>query len=182
MKRILLFLMSMVFCFCFSACKNDARNDRDLPKAASGFLKSESEKENEIKYDDYGNQILGEGEITKNNIFMIKDENENLLISNSDVEKVVFKFDVAIEEYVIQLYFNDEGALKFEKATRENIGKSLSIWLSVYVESSEVEEEPFYDLQLLSSPMVQEEIKGGACVISGFQEEEAREIFENITK
>ncbi len=54
--------------------------------------------------------------------------------------------------YIIQLELTDQGKSKFAKATRENIGNTISIWL---------------DDEMLSNASVKEEINQGSAMISG---------------
>ncbi len=65
-------------------------------------------------------------------------------------------------EPVVALRFNSEGAELFQEITRENVGKTLAIYL---------------DGSLISSPRVKSEIPGGDAVIEGnFSIEEAKEL------
>ncbi|MDB5265199.1 MAG: protein-export rane protein SecD, preprotein translocase subunit SecD [Parcubacteria group bacterium] len=67
---------------------------------------------------------------------------------------------------VIVLNFTEEGAALFEKITRENVGKELAIFL---------------DEDVISSPVIQEEISGGAATITGsFTPNEGRELVRNL--
>jgi protein-export membrane protein SecD len=69
-------------------------------------------------------------------------------------------------EPIVSITFNDEGAALFEKITGENVGEQLAIFL---------------DGTLMSSPTINEAIKGGKAIISGsFTPEEARELVRNL--
>lgn len=69
-------------------------------------------------------------------------------------------------EPLVMVDFNDEGKELFANITRDNVGKQLAIFL---------------DGRLISSPVINEEIRGGTAVISGgFQAEEARELVRNL--
>ncbi|MCC7436803.1 protein translocase subunit SecD [Candidatus Nomurabacteria bacterium] len=71
-------------------------------------------------------------------------------------------FNQTTGEPIINLNFNDEGAKLFEKITKENIGKTVAIYL---------------DGQVISAPVVREAISGGQAQISGsFTPKEAREL------
>jgi preprotein translocase subunit SecD len=64
--------------------------------------------------------------------------------------------------YTVEVQFNEEGALLFQQITGKNISKKVAI---------------FVDGDLISSPMVQQEITGGSAVITGnFTLEEANEL------
>jgi protein-export membrane protein SecD len=61
-------------------------------------------------------------------------------------------FNSSTGEPIVNLNFNDEGSKLFEKITRENIGKTVAIYL---------------DGQVISAPVVREAITGGQAQISG---------------
>ena len=78
------------------------------------------------------------------------DEDGNELLSGSDVADASYaKQDGA---YVVDIYFTDQGALKFADATQNNIDKSISIYL---------------DDKLLAMPKVQLAITSGEAIIAG---------------
>jgi preprotein translocase subunit SecD len=67
---------------------------------------------------------------------------------------------------VVVLHFNPEGAALFEKITRENVGKSLAIFL---------------DGVAISEPTIQEAISGGDATITGsFTPQQGRELVQNL--
>jgi preprotein translocase subunit SecD len=68
------------------------------------------------------------------------------------LDHATLEFDQTTGEPVVSLQFNPEGALLFEKLTRESIGKSIAIYL---------------DGQPISIPTVNEAITGGKAQISG---------------
>lgn len=69
-------------------------------------------------------------------------------------------------EPVVTLQFNSEGSDLFGEITRENVGEILAIFL---------------DGEPISTPVVNEEIRGGQAQISGdFTRETARELAENL--
>ncbi len=73
----------------------------------------------------------------------------------------------ALQEPLVSLEFNEEGAKIFEKLTEENVGKRLAIYI---------------DDQLISAPVVQEKISGGKAQITGkFTIQEARELARNLS-
>jgi len=66
----------------------------------------------------------------------------------------------------IVLQFNEEGASLFEEITRENVGKTLAIFL---------------DGESIEEPVIREPIPGGTAVITGaFTPVEAREVVRNL--
>ncbi len=68
------------------------------------------------------------------------------------LERAVLEFDQTTNTPIVSLVFNKEGAKLFSKITKENIGKTVAIYL---------------DGASISNPVVQEEIKGGRAQISG---------------
>ncbi|MBP6857716.1 MAG: protein translocase subunit SecD [Candidatus Pacebacteria bacterium] len=71
-------------------------------------------------------------------------------------------FNQTTGEPIINLNFNDEGAKLFEKITKENIGKTVAIYL---------------DGEVISAPVVREAITGGQAQISGsFTPTEGRQL------
>ena len=60
--------------------------------------------------------------------------------------------------YVVYLYFTDEGTQKFSTATAQLVGQTISIWM---------------DDTMLSAPKVNEAITGGQAYITGMEDSEA---------
>lgn len=76
------------------------------------------------------------------------------------LDKAILEFNQTTGEPVVGLQFNPEGSALFEKITKENIGKSVAIFL---------------DGQPISIPTVNEAISGGKAQISGnFKAQEAK--------
>lgn len=76
------------------------------------------------------------------------------------LERAVLEFDPNTQEPIVSLQFNTEGAKLFEKITKENVGKSVAIFL---------------DGAPISTPVVREAITGGKAQISGnFTPDEAK--------
>ena len=74
--------------------------------------------------------------------------------------------DLGNKEYSVELDLTDEGAEKFAEATAANIGKQIAI---------------VYDEEVISSPVVQNEITGGQAYITGqFTYEEADNLASTI--
>ena len=71
-----------------------------------------------------------------------------------------------INEPIVQLEFNKEGADLFERITGENIGKPLAIIL---------------DGEIISSPIINDQISGGTAIITGdFDPEEAKLLVRDL--
>ena len=68
------------------------------------------------------------------------------------LDKAILDFDQTTGEPKVSLQFDAEGSLLFEKITKENVGKSVAIYL---------------DGQPISIPTVNEAISGGKAQISG---------------
>jgi len=76
------------------------------------------------------------------------------------LKRATLEFDPNTRVPMVSLQFNDEGTKLFAQITRENIGKTVAIYL---------------DGAAISTPNVQEEIPDGQAVISGnFTPEEAK--------
>lgn len=87
---------------------------------------------------------------------------KNTELTGRYLEKAILEFDPNSGEPVVSLQFNPEGAKLFEQITRENVGKTVAIFL---------------DGQPISTPNVREAISGGKAVISGnFQAQEAKQL------
>ncbi len=90
------------------------------------------------------------------------------LLTGSDVKNASAAIDNSgtVQEYVVQLAFNDEGTKKFADATTANVGKRIYI---------------IYDGEVASAPTVQTAITGGSAVINGMQDdEEAEQLAQTI--
>lgn len=86
------------------------------------------------------------------------------------LEKAQLQFDQQTSAAIVSLQFNSEGADLFAKITKENVGKTLAIFL---------------DGDIKSLPVIKEEIKGGKATISGnfvgsAGREEARLLVNNL--
>jgi protein-export membrane protein SecD len=78
------------------------------------------------------------------------------------LDKAILEFDQNTGEPTVALQFDAEGAALFEKITRENVGKTVAIFL---------------DGAPISIPVVNEAITGGKAQISGnFKPQEAKEL------
>lgn len=78
------------------------------------------------------------------------------------LKKSTLQFDPSTREPIVSLIFDDTGKELFAKITRENIGKTVAIYL---------------DGELISNPVVREEIPNGEAFISGnFNPTEAKQL------
>lgn len=83
-------------------------------------------------------------------------------LTGADLESAGVSFDTTTGKPVVSLNFTSEGGQKFAELTGKNIGKPLAIVL---------------DEELISAPLVQEEITGGSAQISGeFTLDEAKNL------
>lgn len=97
-----------------------------------------------------------------------QDESGNVLlegknVKNSSVEKIE---NNGIMQYVVQLEFDDEGAILFEEITGNLLGKHLGIYM---------------DGRQISNPVVESKIPGGWATISGMEDyAEAKDLSDKI--
>jgi len=78
------------------------------------------------------------------------------------LKRAVLEFDSTTQEPIVAIEFDDTGAEMFANLTKENIGKTIAIYL---------------DGAPISTPVVREEITGGSAQISGnFRPDEAKEL------
>jgi len=83
-------------------------------------------------------------------------------LTGADLKKAEVSFDQVAANPVVVLTFSQEGSEKFQKITKENIGKNVPIVL---------------DNEIVSAPVVQSEIIGGTAQISGnFSLDEAKNL------
>lgn len=94
----------------------------------------------------------------------IVDINNNLIISNKDVDSVEIQHDSSTGYYLL-VSLNEEGRSKMAKGTLDNIGNPLHIKVNN---------------EIISSPMVNQQIDAEKFVISFDSEEEARSIMESL--
>jgi protein-export membrane protein SecD len=81
------------------------------------------------------------------------------------LDRAVLEFDQTTREPIVSLVFNKEGADIFAKLTKDNVGKTIAIFLDRDLGNSEP----------ISAPVVRETIVGGKAQISGnFTAQEAK--------
>ncbi|KKU81138.1 MAG: Protein translocase subunit SecD [Parcubacteria group bacterium GW2011_GWA1_47_8] len=73
------------------------------------------------------------------------------------LERAVLEFDATTREPIVSLVFNKQGADLFAKITKENIGKTVAIYL----------DRELGNFEPISAPVVREEITGGKAQITG---------------
>lgn len=83
-------------------------------------------------------------------------------LSGADLSRAKVEFDPQTGKPVIGLEFSNEGGKKFQEITKKNVGKPLAILI---------------DDQLITAPVIQQEISGGSAIITGsFTLEEAKRL------
>lgn len=104
-----------------------------------------------------------EGTFTEKDIFHVQ---KTVLLDHTSVEYAIARTKLRAGYPQIEVTFTESGRKRFAKVTRDNIGKQLAIVI---------------DGNLLSTPTIMDEIKGGKALIAGqFTEEEAQEIANRI--
>lgn len=89
------------------------------------------------------------------------DPDHNVVMTGNDLKDAKEQIQ-GDGQTVVAIKFNDEGAKKFEELTTKNVGRQIAIAL---------------DGQVLTAPMVNEPIRGGAAVITGSKNlEEAKQL------
>ncbi len=73
------------------------------------------------------------------------------------LDRAVLEFDQTTREPIVSLVFNKQGADLFAKLTKENVGKTIAIFLDRELGNGEP----------ISAPVVREEILGGKAQITG---------------
>lgn len=95
---------------------------------------------------------------------------DNAILTGRNIARAELQFGQGqgglANEPVVVLHFDDEGKKIFADTTKANVGKTFGIFL---------------DGNLISSPVIREEIPNGTAVISGsFTPESARELVRNL--
>ena len=122
-------------------------------------------KEDETNFD----PVAAIDELAATAKLTFKDESGNVVLEGSDVKSAQAGVNTdkgKASEYLVLLELNSEGADKFATATRENLNKTISIYM---------------DDTLISAPTVQSEITDGSAQITGdFTAEEATKLANQI--
>ncbi len=91
---------------------------------------------------------------------------ENTELTGRYLESAQVQFDPNTNQPVVSLTFNEEGSNLFAALTKANIGKTIAIFL---------------DGEIISAPVVRDEIRNGKAVISGrFTAQEARDLASSL--
>ncbi len=99
-----------------------------------------------------------------------KDEDaEKIILTGSDVKKATAAYQEVAEgqlQYVVQLELKESGKNKFSTATKEQLNKTISIWM---------------DDTMISAPTVNQQITDGQAIITGMANaEEAEALADKI--
>jgi protein-export membrane protein SecD len=133
------------------------------------LLEFKTEKENIreiLEAQQQFSEDLESGKETKPNELVYQDPYKETGLTGSLLEKSRLQFDPNTGEPTVSLSFNKEGRELFSKITKENIGKTVAIYL---------------DGSPITNPVVREEIKDGNAEISGgFTPEEAKELVRDL--
>ncbi|MFA6094852.1 MAG: protein translocase subunit SecD [Candidatus Paceibacterota bacterium] len=106
-------------------------------------------------------------EILKNNASSTQaDLFEDTALTGRFLQNSQVEFDQTTRQPIVSLAFNTEGRELFAKITRENVGRTLAIFL---------------DGEVISAPVIREEISQGTAQISGsFNTKEAQMLVRNL--
>ena len=95
-----------------------------------------------------------------------RDENNKVLVEGQDVSSSSVVQSRDTRAYEVELHFNKNGTEKFAKATQDNLGRNIGIYM---------------DDTLISNPVVQQKIEGGEAVINGLaSRDEAQALSDKI--
>jgi len=81
------------------------------------------------------------------------------------LKRASIQFDPTSNKALVAIEFNNEGKELLAKVTRENIGKTLAIFL---------------DGELKQAPTIQDEINNGSAVITGYDPQTAKEVVKQL--
>ena len=164
MKRIFVLITVIIVILSLSACDLNPIVNKLNGNEASAKAQQENEKYTVLSD---GTYLYAQSSVSTENKIQLKDEDGNVLIDSSDILLVSAKRS-EYNGYYIQLEFSQEGTANFANATRENIGKRISIVL---------------DEQILSSPTVVDEITDGIVIISNYNNyDELISFFNKLVK
>ncbi len=118
----------------------------------------------------YQDAIAAFEEGQKNGEFIISQElidgpYEPTALNGRFIERADLEFDPTTRQPIVSITFNKEGSDLFAQITKENIGRTIAIYL----------DRDLGNFEPISAPVVREQILGGKAQISGmFTPEEAR--------
>lgn len=110
------------------------------------------EKDDIIKAYKTYEESLKTGKVVYNTLLQKDPLYVNTELTGRFLDKAKLEFDPNTQEPQVSLQFNSKGAELFAKITKENVGRTVAIYL---------------DGSAISTPVVQEEINGGKAVING---------------
>lgn len=163
MKKFFVAFLALVLIISLSSCTNNPTENNSSISSSS----TESSKPNSSEQSAATDEIYYEGNVSLYASIVFKNEAGEILLHAGDLSKVYAK-RTDVEGYVIELQFTADGREKFAKATKENIGKTISVYV---------------DGELVMSPTVVAEITDGKTIISnGFKsKEELLQLCEALT-
>ncbi|MFC1775605.1 protein translocase subunit SecD [Patescibacteria group bacterium] len=97
-------------------------------------------------------KAIEEGREVPNNPLLLQDVYSATQLTGRYLERAQLEFDSTTGEPMVTLVFNKEGSDLFAQITKENVGKTLAIYL---------------DGAPITTPVIREEITGGSAQISG---------------
>lgn len=161
MKKISLFLFVVCLVFVMSACSKTPLS-QNYSNSQSG---DDSQINSSIVLDD-GTILYKQAKLNSDVTVEFMDEDGNVLLHNSDIEMVYVKFS-EYNNYFIEFAFTKSGAKKFETATSENVGKTISICV---------------DNKVISAPIAPATITDDSVILSSTKSyEELSTMFEQLT-
>ncbi len=107
-------------------------------------------------------------ELGETALLTFRDPEGNVMVEGKNVTsaKPESRNENGINEYIVSLIFDNEGATKFEEATGNLVGQQMGIYM---------------DETLISNPVVQTRISGGQAIITGMDDyEEAKDLADKI--
>jgi preprotein translocase subunit SecD len=105
-------------------------------------------------------KLLAEGDIEEEPIF------EDTGLTGGQLKRASLVFDQMSGQPIVTIDFNSEGSELFRQLTKDNVGNIMAIFL---------------DGEIISAPVIREEISGGTAQIDGqFTPEEGRDLANNL--
>ncbi len=116
-----------------------------------------------LEFKTEGGDLMKKAKVVDGQINLdLNSQYQNTELTGRFLEKAILEFNPNTGEPTVALQFNSDGAKLFEQITRDNVGKTVAIFL---------------DGQPISTPVVREAISGGKAVISGnFNPKEAKQL------
>lgn len=167
MKKLFALILSLVFAISLIGCKTDKNDKNSNSKPVKTDDSTPLSSTTDGTKTDNGDVLYYENSPANDVLIEFKDQNNNTIIKTEDVSKVSAKLIADINQYAIQLDFTKNGAQKIETATKENVGKAISIYI---------------DGQLIISPVVYDVITDGKVLISNLtSKDEMLNLYYSLT-